>query len=110
MFWVGPISFRGTEGARPLSGAYYLFNRVLRDKSRDGDLLVLSHPQCSSHGLIFDGRIPLGLDDVNTVCNSQVEPTTVSAGSRADLSDNKFHTQLLLSGLRSAKPEEEARS
>jgi len=52
----------------------YLFNRLLHRISNDRDRAGLAHTKCSSDGLLFYGRVPLWLDNVDAIRDCKVEP------------------------------------
>jgi len=51
----------------------YLFYSVSDDITRHNDWLVLAESYGPSNGLVFDARIPLKLNDKNSIGASQVE-------------------------------------
>jgi hypothetical protein len=53
--------------------ATYLFNTVFDQVADHSGDLRLSDPHYSANGLVFDGRIPGGFEDVDTACGGDGE-------------------------------------
>lgn len=50
----------------------YLLDRAIRDVTDNGDLFVLTKSENTADSLLFNGGIPLWLQDMDTTCNRKI--------------------------------------
>lgn len=62
-----------------LNGGSHLFNGIQNHIADDCHLLLLAEADGTADGLRFDGRVPLGLNNVYPGCDSEIEASLSAA-------------------------------
>lgn len=95
----------------------YLLYRVLEHISENSNLPCLTHPHRSCDGLLLYRRIPLRLDDMNSISNSQVQSidcqlyvpnrrvwSNLPYGAGLDGHKQHLHARVFLEGHQTIRP------